>query len=219
MFEDRVSIKITQEISKRTWGVTEQFLRVHEIVFVNGVPKIDRIDTEKTDGTVIAYVSVKDESFHFAVYFDNKETLNIIAVGTEAYNSVYFRATSDNLTFDELTSLTTIKSTGGWSKGEKMKYGTGVYRFSSMTIEPNPEPDEFEDKLRKLLDLIEHDYAGIKELTERAYGQIQVAIKFHNGNTMLGGFHLDKSIVNRLNNLNLSVDFDVYAEGKFFKED
>jgi len=219
MIEEQVSIKVGQEIKGKTWGVTEQFLQVHDIVLVNGQPKIERIDTDKADGTIIAYVPVKDEPFYFAVYFDNKESLNIAGIGTESYNSVYFRATSDKLTFDELTSLTTIKSTGGWDKGQKRKLGTGIYEFSSINIEPNPEPDEFEDKMKKLLDLLEQDNEGIKKLGDRADGQIQVAIKFHNGNTMLGGPHLDKEIIRRLSDLNLSVDFDLYADGNLFKED
>jgi hypothetical protein len=217
MLEEQVSIKVGQEIKNKTWGVTEQFLQVHDIVLVNGQPKIERIDTDKVDGTIITYLPVREELFYFAVYFDNKETLNITWIGTEPYNSVYFRATSDNLTFDELTSLTNIKPTRGWDKGQKRKSGTGTYNFSSIDIEPNPEPDEFEDKIKKLLDLLEQDKEGMKKLGDSAGGQIQVAMKFHNGNTMLGGPHLDKGIISRLSNLNLSVDFDLYADGKFFR--
>jgi hypothetical protein len=219
MFDEQVSIKVGQEIKDKTWGVTEQFLQVHDIVIVNGRPKIERIDTDKVDGTVIAYVPVKDEPFFMAFYFDNKKDLNIRGIGTESKNQVYFRATSEQLTFLELTSMTILKHTDGWNKGDERKLGKGNYRFSSFEIEPNPEPDEFEDKLRKLLDLLETDKEGVKRLVDKANGGISVAMTFHDGNGMFGGPHLDKETVKSLGDLNLSVDFDLYADGNSFKEE
>ena len=219
MFEEQVSLKVGQEIRDKAWGVTDQFLQVHDIVRVDGQPKIERIDTERADGAIVAYVPVKDESFYFALYFDNKESLKIIGIGTEPYNSVYFRATSDKLNVNELKSLTTLKATKYWTKGDKKKYGVGFYNFSSLEIEPNPEPDEFEDKLKKLLDTLEKDRDGVKKLADMASAYIQVNMRFHNGNKMLGGPHLDKKTIGRLSELNLTVDFDLYADGNFFKEE
>jgi hypothetical protein len=219
MFDEQVSIKVGQEINDRTWGVTEQFLQVHDIVIVNGRPKIERIDTDEVDGTVIAYLPVKDEPFFMAFYFDNKKDLNIKGIGTESKNQVYFRATSEQLTFPELASLTTLKHTDGWNKGDEGKLGKGTDRFSSFKIEPNPEPDEFEDKLRKLLDFLETDKEGVKRLVDKADGGISVAITFHDGNGSFGGPHLDKETVKRLGDLNLSLDFDLYADGNSFKEE
>ena len=219
MFEEQVSIKVGQEINDKTWGVTEQFLQVHDIVIVNGRPKIERIDTDKVDGTVIAYLPVKDEPFFMAIYFDNKKDLNIRGIGTESKNQVYFRATSEQLTLSNLASMTTLKATDGWNKGDTRKLGKGNYSFSSFEIEPNPEPDEFEDKLVKLLDLLETDRRGIKRLVDEADGGISVAITFHDGNGMFGGPHLDRQTVKRLSDLNLSVDFDLYGDGNSFKEE
>ncbi|MFO0331262.1 MAG: DUF4279 domain-containing protein, partial [Bacteroidota bacterium] len=78
---------------------------------------------------------------------------------------------------------------------------------------------EFEDKLVKLLDLLETDKEGIKRLVDKADGRISVAKTFHDGNGMFGGPHLDRKTVKRLADLNLSVDFDLYADGNSFKED
>jgi hypothetical protein len=44
MIEGLVLEKVRQEIEKKTWGVTEQFLDVHQIEYVNGQPQINRID-------------------------------------------------------------------------------------------------------------------------------------------------------------------------------
>lgn len=219
MFEEQIIKKVGQEIKNKTWGVTEQFLEVHDVVLVDGKPKIDRIDSEKGDGTVIAYLPIKDESFHLAIYLDSKSDFEIKGVGTEPYNSVYFRVTSDKLSVTELSSMTTLNATENWDKGEKKKFGNSVHKFSSVMFEPNPEPDEFTDKIKKLLDFLEQDKVGVKRLVDNADGYVQVAMKFHNGNTMLGGPSLDKEIIKRMNDLNLAVDFDLYADGNSFKEE
>jgi len=91
------------------------------------------------------------------------------------------------------------------------------WSFSCIQFIPNPEPDGFEDKLNKLLDFLEKDSEGIRKLANIADGQIQVASIFHNGNTMLGGFHPDKQLLRRLNALEVEIDLDLYAEGRFFK--
>jgi hypothetical protein len=114
--------------------------------------------------------------------------------------------------------LTNLKPTWGWSKGDARKSSKLFYSFSALHFEPNPEPDEFEHKLRKLLDFLETDKVGIATLVDQASVQVQVATIFHNGNTMLGGHRLDRKIVKRLAALNLEVDFDLYAEGNFFKD-
>lgn len=88
---------------------------------------------------------------------------------------------------------------------------------STIFYEPNPEPDEFETKLKKLLDYLEQDKEGILSLVEKAGGYTQVAIEFHNRNTMFGGPHIDKVDIGRMSNLNPEVDFVLYANGKFFK--
>jgi hypothetical protein len=118
-----------------------------------------------------------------------------------------------------MCSLTTVKPGSGWNKGQKSQFGNKVYEISSVKIEPNPEPDEFDDKLIKLLNILEGDKKGIKRLVDDCDGYIQVNIAFHNGNTMLGGPHLDRQTIKRLSDLNLSVNFYLYATGKFFKEE
>ncbi len=112
--------------------------------------------------------------------------------------------------------MTTVKPTGGWDKGDKWNDKT-FRKYTAVHFEPNPEPDEFEDKLRKLLDYLEQDKEGILSLVEKAEGHIQVAMEFHNGNTMLGGPYISKENIKRMSSLNLEIDFDLYANGKFFK--
>jgi hypothetical protein len=130
---------------------------------------------------------------------------------------VFFSATSETLSFEHLSSLTTLKPSKGWSKGDVKNAGKSFHRFSSFHFEPNPEPDEFEDKLKKLLDALEEDKKGVLALASQADTLIQVGSIFHNGNTLLGGHYITKENIKRMAALELSIDFDLYAKGNFFK--
>ena len=95
-----------------------------------------------------------------------------------------------------------------------MENQKSTYTFSRITIMPNPEPDDFDGKLKKLLDSLEQDAEGIKALVEKADGYIGVAQTFYiNGNK---GIHLDNETIVRLGNLGLSIDFDQYVNGNDF---
>lgn len=218
MADNLIIEKAIDEIQSKRFGTTEQLLEVHEVVYVDDKPQVLRVDTEDDDGTAVVYFPIKDEKFYLAVWLDTEPEIAVRAVGTEYYNAVYLKVISDNLSFQELSLLTNLKPTGGWSKGDARKSGKSFYNFSAFHFEPNPEPDEFEHKLRKLLDFLETDKDGIATLVDKASVQVQVATIFHNGNTMLGGHHLDKDTLKRLAALNLEVDFDLYAEGNFFKD-
>jgi len=203
-----------EEIERKSFGVVEQFLKIHEIVYVSNEPKIDRIDTEKQDGTAIAYFPVKNEKFHLAIYMSTTPNVAVTGVWVESGNEVYFVAYSEIYDCQELSSMTLLSATEVRNKGEKKNSGKAVYKESSIYFEPNPEPDEFEDKLRKLLDFLEQDKAGVKNLIDNANGHILARMIFHNGNTILGGPDIDRKNVRRLAALNLEIRFDLYAEGE-----
>jgi hypothetical protein len=218
MADNLIIERAIDELQSRRFGTTGQLLEIHEVVYVDNKPQVLRVDTEATDGTAVVYFPIRDEKFYLAVWLDTVPDVSVRAVGTDNFNAVYLKVISDNLSYQELSSLTALKPTRGWSKGDPRKSGKSVYNFSALHFEPNPEPDEFEDKLRKLLDFLEQDKEGMMKLTEKASVQVQIATIFHNGNTMLGGHHLDREIIKRLTALNLEVDFDLYAEGNFFKD-
>ncbi len=203
----------TGEVEEKNWGVTQQFLAIHELVYKDNKPEIAHIDKEDPDGTVKVYFPVKGEKFYFVVYMKADPGIDISWVGTEAQQRVYFSATSEDLDFRQLAGMTTLQPTSGWNKGDVRRYGNAVYKFSCVQFMPNPEPATFDEKLNKLLDFLERDIDGVRKLVSIAYGQIQVASVFHNGNTMLGGFHLDKRQLHRLQGLEVEIDFDLYAEG------
>jgi len=206
-----------EEIENPTFGVVEQFLEAHEVAYKDGKPEVAGIKIDEAENSVTIYFSVKGEHFHFAVYLDTEPKVQVKFADTEDFCQVYFSAYSEELSLQELSSLTTLQPTESYDKGDKLAFKMAA-AGSSITFQPNSEPDTFSNKLKKLLDLLEQDGNGIIKLASEARGGIAVHTIFHNGNNMLGGFHLDKSDIRRLAALNLEVDFDLYVSGNLFKD-
>ena len=55
--------KATEELETQTFGVTEQFLKIHQIVYENDKPKVARVDRENEDGTSIVFFPLKMRNF------------------------------------------------------------------------------------------------------------------------------------------------------------
>ena len=215
MTQEEIVALVVSEFQTPTLGVTEQYLEVHAPVTENGTIKIDRIDWEAGHDRAIVYVPVVDEFFHFALLV-NLKLKKVYGFRSEPWHRVYFNATSKTLSLQELQSCTSLIPTSGWDKEDLRPHGKNRYGFSSFKLLPNPEPDTFENKLTKLLDRLETDPEGVKKLAEKTKAEITVAINFHNGNGMLGGLHLDQRSLQRIAELNFSMDFDLYAEGHPF---
>jgi len=214
MTDEPIIEKAINEIAEKEFGITKQLLEIHEVIYENDKPKVLRVDRESNDGVSIVYFPIKNEKFYLAIYVDTLPDLLVRQVATESYNALYFSAVSDSLTYEQLAQMTHLKATKGWSKGDKKE--DTLWPFSKLVLELNDEPDEFIDKLRKLLDYLESDKEGIIKLTENTNACIQVVQEFHNSNTMLGGSFIDKNSIQRIANLNLQIDFDLYVGGNFY---
>jgi hypothetical protein len=211
--------KAIEEVETKSLGFTKQFLEIHKLVYIDNKPKVARVDTDEED-VAIVYLNVENEEFFLAIYIDTKPSLKVRWINTEPYHAVYFRASSDTLSLKELAELTKLTSTRGRTKGNKKHPNSETeirWEESTIDFEPNPEPDEFEDKLTKLLDFLEQDKEGIGKLVNHANGYIRVYSSFHNGNTLIGGHFIDKNQIKRMSQLNLEIDFDICADGNFFK--
>lgn len=213
---DKQIIKIIDsEIEMKTLALTKQYLEIHDVIYKDGKILIAHFDREAAEDKIIVYLPVKDEEFYFNIYIDiEKEAVTWF--DTAPYIRIYFKALSESMSYSELSSLTKLSLTDGWNIGDLSSNGNQKYTWSEIIILPYPEPDEFENKLDKLLTFLEQDPDGIKNLVEKADGYIQVAMNFHNGNSMLGGPHVDKKSIKRMCELNLAIDFDLYAEGNLF---
>jgi Domain of unknown function (DUF4279) len=218
MSDDQIIQKAIDEIEQKTWGVTQQFLDIHQVVYMGNKPKIERVDLDKSDGTATVYFQIKDEKFYLAIYVSTGSDSVVTGIYIEPYISVCFSAVSETIELETLSKMTTLVPTSVWRKGDaKQGGGNLLHKNNQIRFEPNPGPDEFEDKISKLLDLLETDKSGVKELVKKAGGYIQVAMEFHSGNTMLGGPKITKETMKRMAALNLEIDFDIYVGGKSYK--
>lgn len=206
-----------QEIKIQSWGATEQYMEIHDVVRIDGVPQVARVDMEMEDGIGIVYFPIKGEKFYLAIWFDTIPAVSIRSIDTENNNSVYLRVTSDSSNSNAITSMTTLKATKSWNIGDPKLFGKVFYKFSGAHYEPNPEPDSLEDKLAKLLDYLEQDKDGVIALANNANGYIAVDIDIHFGNGMIHGPYLSRSIVKRLSDLELAIQFYQYVSGNPFK--
>jgi hypothetical protein len=214
----RVAELVVAEIANPTLEVTKQYLQIHQPAKENDQLQIARIDRSSPDNFIVAYLPVGQQQFYFALTIDPKAQ-EVIGFETEPGQRLYFRATSETLSLEEIKAMTTLQPTESWSKGEPRKHGKLHYNFSAFHILPNPEPDTFENKLQKLLTHLEKDPTGIRDLVEQANGYLQVATYFHNGNGMVGGPTIDRQAIQRMAALNLEINFDLYAEGNAFPEE
>lgn len=200
------------EIKNPEWGVTQQFLEIHQIEEDNGDLKVAHIDRQ--DLATIVYFKVKGQNFYFIIEVeDNGE---ISSVDIENGVSLYLFAISESLTAEEMESMTKLPATEKIVKGNQRPGIKIFYKFNAITIEPNLEPAPFEIKLKKLLAYLCQDREGILRLTHQVDCFIRAHIVFHNANTILRGFHLDKKIIQQMSDLNLDIDFALFAEGELF---
>ncbi|WP_300674712.1 DUF4279 domain-containing protein [Soonwooa sp.] len=201
------------ELRKKEWAITEQLLEIHSPIFEKKKLKIAKIRKNRKE--IIVYLPVENENFYF-VFFISRKTNKIEGISTESYISIYFRATTDKLSFKELKELTSLKPSNGWNKGD-LRHGKIKYKFSSFIFELNSEPDTFENKLSKLLRKLYSHKSEIMKMNKKAFCIIQVWTELHNGNNMIGGTHLNLEHISKLHSLGLEIDFDQYISGKKYK--
>jgi hypothetical protein len=217
MTDLEISDLIVKEFAEKKWGVTEQYLKIHKPIYQKKCLKIDRIDREKEGGIVVTYLPVKGQYFYFAISIDDKNK-EIVGFGTESRNLVSIIAASEEINSTELKSFTKLACSESWNKGDRIPNNKSkVYSFSGIEFCPNPEPDEFEDKLEKLITFLETDKKNIITLSNMAYLYVHVCMDFHKGNQLLGGMALGSKTIKRMGNLNLSIDFQITAWGKGFR--
>ena len=205
------------EITTPTFGVTEQFLKVHSVALKGDCAQVAGVLRFDEDSLTIVYFAVEGEKFYLALSVSTAEPEPaVIWVWIEEWNRISFQVTSESLDSEQLLALTSLKPTDHWNKGDQRRFGGALRKQSSIEFEPYPGPGEFGFRLKKLLSFLEQDPTGIRALVDQTEGYLRVISVFHNANTMLGGLHLDKECIQRMAALNLEIDFDLYAEGNFY---
>lgn len=215
MTDEQVIQLIEQEFKEKTLEPVVLLLDVHSPIYIDNKLKVDRIYRDRKNETIIAYLPVLNEKFYFSVYINTKAN-EVTAFGTEAYYWFAFVASSNTLSGDELKAMTSLAPTELWSNPD---LGKNPNASSALMIRPNPEPDKFENKLKKLLDFLEQDKEGIKRLVDNANGYIMVGMEFHKGDGWLGRHDIDKDDIRRMSDLGLSINFELLASGNSYVDE
>jgi hypothetical protein len=211
---------ITDELLNATFEMTRQFLKILEVKYEGNKPKIAKIDFHENQNQATAYVEVKNESFYLEFVFDTTDNIQLTGVDTLPFVRISFMPTSEKLTTDELLKITSIKPTNTITKGVFFSSGKFEYTYNGLEFETFSEPGRIERKLNYLLDILETDLEGIKELSRQTSTKdIFVTIVYHIGSGNFSGLYIDNEIINRLSKLGLELTFDIYATGKKFENE
>ena len=210
--------KSTEEVLNPAFALTKQYLKVNEVEFENGKPKVERVDVNYADNLVAVYFPFKNERYFLQVTLIKAPEIKVHFVTTENGNKVYFTATSENQTLEELSANLQFKPLTGWSKGDFIKNGKSQYKFSRVSFEPfQSNACDLEKQLELLLTELEKDGEAVRRLTRKATAYISVCRhQYVSGNA---GIHFDIKIIERLAKLNLSVDIGSYIGGNAIKDD
>lgn len=206
---------ITDELLNPTFEMTRQFLKVLEVKYEDNKPKIAKIDIQENQAT--AFVEVKNNSFYIEFVFNTTDNIELTSIDTFPFVGISFMPTSEELTTEDLLKITTIKPTRTIKKGDFFSNEKFEYTYNGLEFESFSEPGQIERKLIYLLDILETDLEGIKQLAKQTNTKdIFVTIVYHIGNGNFTGLYLKSDIINRLSKLGLELTFDIYATGEKF---
>tara|TARA_R100000005_G_scaffold93692_1_gene69722 strand:+ start:1717 stop:2406 length:690 start_codon:yes stop_codon:yes gene_type:complete len=197
---DEIKRLAIKELLNPSLELSIQFLSSLHLEAENGIPIIKRIDFDDPDGIIVVYVPIKDELFYFALYFDSNEKNELVDIGTEAGSKVY------------LWVYDSEKIDKSGFPYQPINVGNKSFTYSL----DNGDPDNLEDKINLLLERLESRIDDFLKFSQQTHMSINVA--YYGYKEQMWGLHLDKNTIRRLNDLNIDLDFDIYASGSDLKD-
>lgn len=202
------------EIECRRLGPTQQYLGVHRVVRESDVPKIERIDTDRTDNILAFYFPLEGVNFFLEIHV-RKDSAEVDSVWIEDGCRAYLTATSASLSYAELTAGLRLAPLAGWSIGDEAPQSRR-YKFSHISVEPTPcRAYPLEAKLALLLDELEKDPEGV-ELLKRQADNTYISVCRYQYVAGNAGLHFEARTIQRIANLGLALDIDAYIQGTPF---
>lgn len=212
---NQITNLITKELLSPEFEMTKDYLKVMQVKYEDDIPKIARIDIDEASNRAKAYLEVVKEDFYLEFTFDTFDEIELYSVDTAPFININFILSSEDFTLDELLALTSLKPNEMYSKGETFSNGTFEHSINGLVFESYSGPGNLPDKLDFLLDFLESDVEGIREISRQTgCNDLFVTIVYHLGVGMFTGLFLDKQTINRLSNLGLALTFDLYVAGK-----
>ena len=217
---DAIKSMAIEEVIKREFGTTQQYLDVHSIVHEYGKPSIEIVDALSREDTVAVYFPVVGERFFFAVYIRQvQQEARVVATSMEPGSRVYLRAISDEPSLQDLIQGHSPRPTRQWGKGDYWTNQSGIktrrrYQNSGFDIDlALSNAIDYHEKIKTLMNAIEPYEDWLAEVCRRADVFIETVLYLHFGNGNLTGLYLDRDEIRRMSKLHLSMDFDVYVGG------
>lgn len=205
MDEHAVQEVAIAEILRPTLATTQQFLAANQIILKEQVPIVEDVILREEEQMAEVYFSIEGERYYFVVSVDLKPQLALRWTGMSAGNRVYFCATSQEHTWEELVAVAGIEPTRTWEKVKRRRHhGFEVKPYSK-------ETGEVEDKLQALISLLLPFAANIRALS--ALADVGINVAYWGYKDQMRGIHFGTDIIQGLALLNLSVDVDLYADG------
>ncbi len=211
--ENQYIDKAIEEILHPKFETTKQYLAVCEIAMAHGKPKVARVSENYFENEVAVYIEVKNERYFIEIHLTKEPKIEVQFVSTESGHRVYLTATSEELTFNELSKfINKFEPITGWSKGDFRNNGKSQYDFSRICFEPiKNEAFGLDEKLELLLNELEKDVEGVQKLSENSTAIISVCRhQYISGNA---GITFEIETINRLKKLNIGIDIDCYIIG------
>ncbi len=206
MFENEYYIsKALKHLKNSKDENTIQILTDLSLEFSNDKPNVSRI---KFDENIISvYFKVLNKKVFVVENLINTEFTEHQSTWIESGHKVYFTATSQSKTYNELLSYTILDGFTGWSIGSRPNFINKTFDCTRVSLEINSNlAYDLNEKLCELLSFLEKDSFGILNLTKNSKAIISI-VKYQSvyGNA---GIHFDIETINRLQKLNLSIDID-----------
>lgn len=215
--QDKIYVSTAiQEILDPKFEITKQYLEVNELELENGLPKVVRIGKNYYPDLVAVYFAIQDERYFLEVHLTKKPKAEVNFVDVESGHRVYLTATSEALTFQELSSFLPFQKLTGWSVGDKRNNGI-EYTFSRLNYEPiKNEAYGLDEKLELLLNDLETASNDIIALTRHV--DTQIIVCRHQYISANAGIGFGIETIKRLEKLNLGIDIDTYIVGNEIKD-
>lgn len=183
---------------------TDRFLAYDNVRMVDGEPYVARTDCDAADGSVIVYFSLENKSYFLAVRMESLPQVQIQNVYIEAGSEAYLICFSTTHPLSDLLSATQLSPTEQWD----MDAGGGS---SGMYIKvPLPLADNVDDNISLLLNTLEQDAAGVRQLSALANTFIQV--HWYACAKAMPMFRLNSATLERMANLKVAVDVDILIQ-------
>lgn len=210
---EQIAIK---EVLNPTFESTKQFLGVNKVEMDGDIPRIKDIIISEDKSFAEVYFPIMDEEYYFVIYIDLIPEVSLRFMGMSAGSKVELFVCSDTEDINKMIRLLQVTPQRSWSKGEKRVHSNGIdYSIknnSGFIYTPiEKTTGEVEDKLDYLLNELIQAKDKIFEL--RKVAEVEIQVTYYGYKDQMWGINLKPQTIQRLSELGVSLDIDLYASG------